>query len=216
LPSLKKTHSQHRSLFESITCGQLLASGVCYIISGVLCPLYDEFLHPAPTDAAPSALSPIRGKKASHNSLSHGLLARCLVFEDESPEAFETLLAQHIERYQPADPAEFGFIEEMVAAAWRMRRAWAIETHMLDTNAPDPSNVPPVDRMSTAFQSLANTAALPLMHRYETRLHMLYQRALHNLLLVRAAVPNEPSPISEQTTLLVGPACPEANMTKSS
>src|ERR1035438_3026248 len=48
-------------------------------------------------------------------------------------------------------------------------------------------------------QSLANSAALPLMHRYETRLHMLYQRALHNLLLVRAAVPNEPSPISEQT-----------------
>ena len=157
-------------------------------------------------------------QKASQNALSHGLLARCLVLQDESPEAFETLLAQHIERYQPADPVEFGFIEEMVGAAWRMRRAWAIETRMLDTNAPDPSEVPPVDRMSTAFQSLANTAALPLMHRYETRLHMLYQRALHNLLLVRAAVPNEPSPISEQTTLLVGPAsaCLEANMTKSS
>jgi hypothetical protein len=29
------------------------------------------------------------------------------------------------------------------------------------------------------------------MHRYETRLHMVYQRALHNLLLLRAAVPTE-------------------------
>ena len=37
------------------------------------------------------------------------------------------------------------------------------------------------------------------MHRYETRLHLMYQRALHNLLLLRTAViPNEPSPISEQ------------------
>ena len=39
------------------------------------------------------------------------------------------------------------------------------------------------------------------MHRYETRLHMLYQRALHNLLLLRATVPNEPNPISEQPRL---------------
>ena len=90
-------------------------------------------------------------QKASQNALSHGLLARCLVLQDESPEAFETLLAQHIERYQPADPVEFGFIEEMVGAAWRMRSAWAIETRMLDTNAPDPSGVPPVDRMQEAF-----------------------------------------------------------------
>jgi len=156
-----------------------------------------------------SSLGPATGpgkQKASQNSLSHGLLARCLVLEDESPEAFETLLSQHIERYQPTDPVEFGFIEEMVGAAWRMRRAWAIETRMLDTNSSDPSEVPPVDRMSAAFQSLANSAALPLMHRYETRLHMLYQRALHNLLLVRAALPNEPSPISEQPTLDVSQA----------
>jgi len=51
--------------------------------------------------------------------------------------------------------------------------------------------------MTTAFQSLATTASLPLLHRYETRLHMLRQRALHNLLLLRSAVPNEPSPDSE-------------------
>jgi hypothetical protein len=36
------------------------------------------------------------------------------------------------------------------------------------------------------------------LHRYQTRLHLNYQRALYNMLLLRAAtVPNEPSPISE-------------------
>jgi hypothetical protein len=36
------------------------------------------------------------------------------------------------------------------------------------------------------------------MHRYQTRLHLNYQRALYNMLLMRTAtVPNEPSPISE-------------------
>jgi hypothetical protein len=38
------------------------------------------------------------------------------------------------------------------------------------------------------------------MHRYQTRLHLNYQRTLYNMLLLRAAtVPNEPSPISEHT-----------------
>ena len=142
--------------------------------------------------------TPAGKQKSSLNALDHGLLARCLVLEDESTEAFEALLTQYIDRFQPADPVEFGFIEEMAAAAWRLRRSWAIETRMLDSSAPDPSQSAPLDRISASFQSLAAAPALPLMHRYETRLHTMYQRALQNLLLLRAAIPNEPSPISEQ------------------
>ena len=52
--------------------------------------------------------------------------------------------------------------------------------------------------MTKAFSDLAATPSLGLMHRYQTRLHLNYQRALYNMLLLRAAtVPNEPSPISE-------------------
>jgi hypothetical protein len=139
---------------------------------------------------------------SSQNALRHGLLARCLVLEDESSEAFQALLAQHIERLQPVDGLELGMIEEMVAAWWRMRRAWAIETHMLDTATADPAaDATPLDRITTAFTGLASSAALPLMHRYETRLHLVYRRALHNLLMLRAAVPNEPSPISEHPVI---------------
>jgi hypothetical protein len=87
-------------------------------------------------------------------------------------------------------------VEEMVAAWWRTRRSWAIETHMLGEAAGDPgSPAGPIGRITAAFKALAESTALPLMHRYETRLHMVYQRALHNLLLLRAAVPNEPNPI---------------------
>jgi len=82
--------------------------------------------------------------RSSQNSLRHGLLARCLVLEDESPEAFEALLAQHIEHLQPAGDLEFGLVEEMVAACWRTRRSWAIETHMIDAvpTAPDAAGTP--------------------------------------------------------------------------
>src|ERR1035441_1485559 len=55
-------------------------------------------------------------RRSSQNATSHGLLARCIVMENESRTAFEALIAQHCDRLQPADALEFGFIEEMAAA----------------------------------------------------------------------------------------------------
>ena len=55
----------------------------------------------------------------------------------------------------------------------------------------------PVGRVTAAFKSLGTSPVLPLMDRYERRLHMMYQRSLHNLLLLCTAIPNEPSRISE-------------------
>ena len=144
--------------------------------------------------------------RSSENALRHGLLARYLVLDDESPEAFQSVLAHHIERIRPVDSLELGLVEEMVAAWWRGRRSWAIETEMLCEAARDPASPPaPIGRMTAAFKGLAASPALPLMHRYETRLHMIYQRAFHNLLLLRAAIPNEPSPISEHPLLPAPP-----------
>jgi hypothetical protein len=127
--------------------------------------------------------------------------------ENESSTAFEALLAQHLERLQPADGLEFGFIEEMAAAYWRMRRAWALETRILENHAKAQPPGDEIDRMSAVFTDPATHPGLALMHRYETRLHCIYQRALHNFLLLRAAMPNEPNPISEQVGHAL--ACPE-------
>lgn len=136
-------------------------------------------------------------RRSSQNAVRHGLLARCIVMENESRASFDALLAQHIERLRPADGVEFGFIEEMTAAYWRMRRAWALETRMLEQRVAAQRPGDEIDRIAAAFTDLTATPGLGLMHRYETRLHCIYQRALHNLLLLRAAIPNEPNPISE-------------------
>jgi hypothetical protein len=141
-------------------------------------------------------------QRSSRNAINHGLLAKIVVMKDESADAFEDHLSQLVDRLQPLDDVEFGMVEEMAAASWRMRRAWAFETRMLD-NAVDADESDKVDRMTAAFTTLANTPALGLIHRYETRLHLMYQRSLHNLLLLRVAgVPNEPSPISEYPAAL--------------
>jgi hypothetical protein len=134
----------------------------------------------------------LEGKEhASTNALRHGLLAKRVVLESESSECFDELVTQHIQRFAPADGVEFAMIEEMVAANWRMRRAWAIENSLMEKAI---RNQPPGDevaRIAGAFSDLAASPQLNLLHRYEARLHRIYQRALHNFLLLRAAIPNE-------------------------
>src|SRR5580700_5988678 len=76
--------------------------------------------------------TPAGKQRSSLNALRHGLCAKCIVLDHESRENFLTLLQQHVDRFQPADEVEFNMIEEMCAAYWRQRRAWAIETGMLD------------------------------------------------------------------------------------
>jgi hypothetical protein len=91
-----------------------------------------------------------------------------------------------------------------------MRRAWALETRIIENRAAAQQSGDELDRMAAAFTDLANQPALGLMHRYETRLHCIYQRALQNFLVLRAAapapaIPNEPNPISEHPAELSPP-----------
>ena len=108
---------------------------------------------------------------------------------------------------RPADGVELGLVEEMLSAFWRQRRAWAIETRIMDTAiSREPADHDELTRLADAFTAVAAQPQLELMHRYETRLHRIFQRALSNLIRMRAlkvpppektTLPNEPSPISE-------------------
>jgi hypothetical protein len=136
---------------------------------------------------------------SSQNAVRHGLTAKYVVLDNESGPGYEALLAQYLQRFGPVDAIEFGMLEEMVAAWWRIRRAWSIETGLMEKNLENqPLGGKEADRVAAAFSQAAATPELGLLHRYETRLHRIYQRALHNFLLLReVAVPNEPSPIFE-------------------
>src|SRR6266436_1637902 len=112
-------------------------------------------------------VTPEGKKRSSMNAVRHGLLARCVVLDNESRECFDQLLAQFLDCFRPANDVEFGMIEEMIAACWRQRRAWAIETSLLDIAI---SKEPGGDELIRMFQ-----------------------HALKNLLLLRTIeLPNEP------------------------
>jgi hypothetical protein len=136
------------------------------------------------------------GKEASSlNAIRHGLLAKCVVLRTESRENFDILLAQHIDRYRPADDVELSVVEEMASVFWRLRRTWAIETRLHDDaiNAREPGDE--IGRLAGAFTDLASSPQLALLHRYEARLHHIRQRAFKIIHILRNTppLPNEPT-----------------------
>jgi hypothetical protein len=131
--------------------------------------------------------------RSARNATRHGLLSKCVVLGNESAESFQTLFDQHIDRFSPLDNVEMGMIEEMASAYWRLRRAWAIENRLMEAGMENHTGETPIARLAGAFSDLAGGPQLALLQRYETRLHLMYQRAFHNLLLLRnPSARNEP------------------------
>ena len=146
--------------------------------------------------------------RSSRNATRHGLMAKIVVLENESREAFDSLQSEFVARFAPTDAVELGLVEEMLSAFWRQRRAWAIETRIMDNaTATQPPDEDELTRLAGGFTSIAAQPPLELIHRYETRLHRIFQRALANLIQMRSLpeldppenikLPNDPSPISE-------------------
>src|ERR1700687_164417 len=72
----------------------------------------------------------------------------------EFDESLDKLLAIH----EPATPAETDIVEEMVAARWRIRRMWTIETNLLNveliTQQSKSESEAPGIHLPMAFRSL--------------------------------------------------------------
>jgi len=129
-------------------------------------------------------VTPEGKRRSSLNAIRHGLLAACVTLPDESREAFDTFLAEFLEEFQPT-PTEFLMIEEMLAAMWRQRRAWAIENRLLASAMAETSGPDPLARLTSAFSTLSFQPQLNLIYRYESRFHRIFERALNNLLRIR-------------------------------
>ena len=132
-------------------------------------------------------ITPAGKSRSSRNATRHGLMAKCVVLENESREGFDSSQSEFVARFAPADAVELGLVEEMLSAFWRQRRAWAIETRIMNNAiSAQPPDQDELTRLAGGFASIAAQPPLELMHRYETRLHRIFQRALANLILMRS------------------------------
>jgi hypothetical protein len=147
-------------------------------------------------------------QNSSQNSLKHGFTARSMVLlACEDPSEFEQILREYRAMYRPSTAAEQDLVDEMVAARWRIRRLWTIETCLLDAEmqrgqppldagaSPEHSpertpehSVDPSIYLARAFRGLAdNSRSLALTSRYEARLHRIHDRAFETLRALQQA-----------------------------
>jgi hypothetical protein len=132
------------------------------------------------------------GKRRSrYNAVRHGLLADCTVLENESMDGFQELLQHHVRRFAPIDDIEFGFVEEMASAYWRLRRAFAIEKDIFEKAIENQTGPDELTRVGQAWREIADSPSLQNLYRYQSMLHRMHQRALNNLLLLRSVEPLE-------------------------
>ena len=130
--------------------------------------------------------------RSSQNARRHGLLSRQVVLDNESPEQFRLLFRQYAEQFRPESAAEFGFLEEMVAAYWRMRRAWAIEKQSLDAAISNDPGETPLSGLATAWRHVSHSNDIALLHRYETMMHHRFHRAFQNYMQLKTLRQNPP------------------------
>ena len=81
-------------------------------------------------------------EKSSRNAIKHGLTAGNgnILLDCEDPGQFDEVLNKLLGIHEPATPAESDLVEEMVAARWRTRRMWTIETRPAQRRNPHPGS----------------------------------------------------------------------------
>jgi hypothetical protein len=149
------------------------------------------------------------GKARSRNAVRSRRLTDCTVLGNESREAFQDLFNFHVDSFSPLDDVEMGMIEEMASAYWRIRRNWAIENYLLESAATAQPEGAELPRIAAAYGELSAGPQFAHLRRDETRLHVMYQRALYNLLIMRTAK-NRPEPKKSRVSN-ISPAPPEPN-----
>jgi hypothetical protein len=147
------------------------------------------------------------GKARSRNAVRSRRLTDGVVLGQESREAFQELFNFHVDGFSPVDDVEMGMVEEMASAYWRIRRNWAIEKSLIESATAAQPEGPELPRIAAAVFELAAAPGLESLRRYETRLHVIYQRALHNLLILRS-VKNQAEP-SKSRVLSIANSCDE-------
>jgi hypothetical protein len=145
-----------------------------------------------------------KGKSASsRNAMRHGLLAATVVLSNEDAAQFEALFYLLVDRFHPVDDIEMSAIEEMAACYWRLRRAFAMETSLLESGIAAQFTGTPLEQTTAAFCDPNRQRSFELLHRYQTRLQNMYDRALRSLVTLRKLpkqLPNEPRTPSVCTT----------------
>ena len=129
------------------------------------------------------------------NGLKHDLSANTIILTSENPREFDVLRQGYLARFQPLDPVEVDLVDRMVVSQWFLRRAWRVETalldHSMDMMEPEIktrySRIDMDTRLALGFKDLTdNSKSLAHVQRYMTAVQRNFDHALAQLRLLRS------------------------------
>jgi hypothetical protein len=118
------------------------------------------------------------GKAASMNSLRHGLRARTVVLPGENREEFQQLCDDLEAEWQPLTRTELFYVEQLVAAQWKLKRLEVAEASLLQQTLAAKIQVPLLDRLGQA----------------QARMERSFSRAQHELQQIQKSRKQTQSP----------------------
>ena len=129
-------------------------------------------------------ITPEGKRKSARNSFRHGLLAKAIVFEGESPKQFAALLKAFCDELQPRSPIEDLLIQKMAVNQWRQERLWGEEKARASRQTTQETQ-PQTTATHPEESLIASRTTVSEMH-YDRQ----FDRALDRLLQYRAALEN--------------------------
>jgi hypothetical protein len=154
------------------------ASSAFFIYTGVSNLMASAAQMKANRENAKKSQGPVteEGKQAcSQNNLCHGLTGHLFVLMSwENPENFEVFHAALRNEHKPATLTEFLLVEKMAQQQWLSQRAQMLLTEQLSLEVED-------EELQKEIEQKINKYL-----RYQTQHERLFQRALHDLLKLRA------------------------------
>ena len=105
-----------------------------------------------------------------------------VVLELEWRQGFRDSLENHRARFKPMDSLENELLEDAVALWWRMQRAQAMETEMLELELQqEPEEDASLTRIARAMGRLLDSGRLGKLRRYESSLRREYLATAEHL-----------------------------------
>ena len=149
------------------------------------------------------------------NALTHGLTAADIVLTSEDDAPFEELLQAFLNEYDPQTPTEHTLLEQLVCAAWRLRRVRSLEQGIFNNRLSETTEymdetyeeASPSLRLGHIFlKDASGPEALTALSRFEGRIERSYYRALRELQRIRDLRPK--NDLQKQTgSSLLGVGC---------
>lgn len=139
--------------------------------------------------------------KACMNALRHGLLSESVLLPEEDEDRLERLREGLLAVLRPEGELEEVLAEQVIAAAWRLRRARRIEVGLLQRAQMDvwpPGSLPPgKERLDLGYAFLTECQGphcITKLARYETAIDRAFYRARHELQRLQALRAGKPVP----------------------